>query len=70
MASKGKIEIYFQGYPLDHETKIQFIEDINGLGEISIPEKAADTWSSFPLSCLGDKSVLERFNIILEKLFT
>jgi len=70
VASNGKIEIYFQGYPLDHETKIQFIKEINGLGKISIPEKAADTWSSFPLSCLGDKSVLERFNSIFEKLFT
>ena len=68
--SNGKIEIVFQGYPLDHEAKSQLIKDINSIGEISIPEKAADTWSSFPLSYLEDEPVLERFIRTFEKLFT
>ncbi|MCK5849874.1 MAG: hypothetical protein KAH23_03085 [Kiritimatiellae bacterium] len=67
--SNGKIEIVFQGYPLNHETKSNLIKDINCIGKISIPEKAADTWSSFPLLYLEDKPVLDRFIKIFEKLF-
>jgi len=70
VASSGKIEIVFQSFPLDHEAKYQLIEDINSIGEISIPEKAVDTWSSFPLSYLEDKIDLKRFIYIFDKLFT
>ena len=61
VASNGKIEIVFQDYPLDDETRSRLIQEINSIGKISIPEKAADTWSSFPLSYLEDKPDLERF---------
>ena len=66
VSSNGRIEIVFQGYPLDHETKSQLIKDINCIGEISIPVKLADTWSNFPLSYLKDKPLLERFIRTLE----
>jgi hypothetical protein len=70
VASNGKVEIVFQVYPLDYEARSQLIKDINSIGEISIPEKAADTWASFPLSYLEDKQFLERFFKIFENLFT
>lgn len=68
--SNGKTEIVFQGYPLNHEAKSQLIKDISSIGKISFPEKAADTWASFPLSYLDDKPVLEKFIKTFEKLFT
>jgi hypothetical protein len=69
ITSKGKIEIVFQGYPLDHEARTKLLKDINNIGEISIPEKAADTWSSFPLSYLEEKPILKRFIRTFEKSF-
>ncbi len=65
-----KIEIVFQSFPLDHEAKYQLIKDINSIGEISIPEKAIDTWASFPLSYLENKIDLEKFINIFDKIFT
>lgn len=61
VTSNGKIEIVFQSYPLNHEVKSQMIRDINNIGEMSIPEKAVDTWASFPLSYLKEKLLLEKF---------
>ena len=61
VASNGKIEIFFQGFPLDHEARAQLIKDINCIGEISIPEKAADPWSSFPLSYLKNVDVVNMY---------
>jgi hypothetical protein len=69
VASNGKIEIVFQSYPLVPEAKFKLLQDINRIGKISIPEKAVDTWSSFPLSYLEDKLDLERFFRTFEKIF-
>ncbi len=67
--SNGKIIIVFQDFPFDHEMKCRMIEDINSIGDISIPERAAKTWKSFPLSCLEDKQLLEKFLKTFERYF-
>jgi len=68
--SNGKIEIVFQGFPLSHKAKSRLIEEINSIGKISLPEKAVDTWASFPLVYLEDDQLLERFIKVFEKTFS
>ncbi|MGB5747700.1 MAG: hypothetical protein WBM69_11990, partial [Desulfobacterales bacterium] len=37
VASNGKIEIVFQSYPLDRNARSQLIQELNSIGQISIP---------------------------------
>jgi len=69
VSSHGKIEIVFQGFSLDYKDKLQLIKDINCIGQISILEKAAETWASFPLTCLEESVDFDKFMRLFETLF-
>jgi hypothetical protein len=66
----GNFEILFKNFPLDFERKIEMIHDLNSVGEISIDEEKAKTWSSFPLVVFADTTNFDTFFDVFEEWIT
>jgi hypothetical protein len=65
--STGRIEIDFRHHPFENEAqKVELLGRLNSIPGVSMPDKAIETWSSFPLSTLKEASSLKHFFEISE----
>lgn len=65
--SPGRIELDFRHHPFQEDSqKTELFNKLNAIPGVSIPERAIDSWSSFPLSTLKEATSLKHFFEISE----
>lgn len=65
--TSGKITVVFNSFPSEiQNAKLQLLSKLNSIPGIAFPEKAIDTWGSFPMSVLISEDHLQEFLGVFE----